>query len=86
MLIASYPLLAFTEWMWELDHKTNVGWVLVAFIVVNVLANIGLLICIGCRDFVFKYKVFRVKYIKQQRAKAALQEKLAKDEKKKAEA
>lgn len=75
MLIASYPLLAFTKWMWELDFKTNFGWILLALIVLNVLANLGLLTFVACRDFVFKYKVCRVKYIKQQRAKAAQEEK-----------
>ena len=93
VLVAAYPLLTFTLWIWELDHKKNVGWFLVALIILNVLANIGLLTFIACRDFVLKYKVFRVKIIKQQRAKAAqelqkrnMAEAHALAEKKKAEA
>ena len=68
VLIASYPLLAFTDWIWELDLKKDFGWMLVACIVISFLVNLGLIIYIACGRLMFNYKVCRTKIIKRKRA------------------
>ena len=75
VLIASYPLLAFTDWIWELDKKKDFGWMLVSCIIISFLVNVGLIIYIACGRLKFNYKVCRTKIIKWKRAKAAQEEK-----------
>ena len=67
VLIASYPLLAFTFWIWELDMKKDFGWMLVACILISFLVNVGLIIYIACGRLMFYYKVCRTKIIKRKR-------------------
>ena len=42
VLISTYPLLFFTEWVWDMDSRLNAGWFLVACILLNVLLNISI--------------------------------------------
>ena len=44
VLIASYPLLIFTSWVWDMDSRVNAGWFLIACILLNVLLNMSILI------------------------------------------
>ena len=44
VLIATYPLLFFTKWVWDMDTRLNAGWFLVACILLNILFNISILI------------------------------------------
>ena len=44
VLIASYPLLIFTNWVWDMDTRVNAGWFLIACIMLNVILNISILL------------------------------------------
>ena len=40
IFVAVYPLLAFTEWVWDLDTRMDIGWSLVGLIGLNIISNI----------------------------------------------
>ena len=44
--VAVYPLLGFTEWVWDLDTHMDIGWSLIALIGLNIIGNILVLIVI----------------------------------------
>ena len=44
VLIASYPLLCFTNWVWDMNTRLNAGWFLVACILLIMLFNILILV------------------------------------------
>ena len=44
VLVASYPLLFFTKWVWDMDMRLNAGWFLIACIILNCLFNMTILL------------------------------------------
>ena len=66
MLIASYHLLAFTEWIWDMERRYEAGWSLIALIVLNVCFNFAVLAVVVIKDSIRKTKL---KYLKKQQAK-----------------
>ena len=43
VLIASYHLFTFTEWVYDLDTRFTIGWSLLVIVVLNVTSNIGII-------------------------------------------
>ena len=83
---AAYTLFCFSDFVWEIDQRIQIGWALVAYIMLNVFFNIGCLIYQACKMLKFKCKVFSVKMkiskIKKKHAKYLI-EKAENDEAKK---
>ena len=46
ILLATYPLLTFTEWVPDMESQMLMGWVLIAIICLNVIFNMILLLWI----------------------------------------
>lgn len=44
VLLASYPLFVFTPWVYDDERRIDVGWFLVACLLLNILFNIACLI------------------------------------------
>ena len=41
-LLASYHLFVFTEWVYDLDARYSMGWSLIAFVIVLLVANVAM--------------------------------------------
>ena len=54
---ASYPLLTFTEWVWDLDKRLNMGWFMVFCIGINILVNILAVVVIFIHDLCRKIRL-----------------------------
>ena len=44
VLLASYHLFCFTEWVYDLNARFLIGWSLLAVIAINVVTNIGIML------------------------------------------
>ena len=62
VLVASYHLFAFTEWIYDYERRFEVGWSLVAVIVLNVCFNFVILTIFVIKDCLRKSKL---KYLKK---------------------
>ena len=56
VLIASYPLLVFTPWVWDQKPRLDVGWFLVACILINCIVNVSVMIYIGIKETCLKLR------------------------------
>ena len=43
-MLAAYPLLAFTDWVWDIDRRFEAGWAIIGCIVLIVVGNIIFLV------------------------------------------
>ena len=50
VLIASYHLFTFTEWVYELDTRFTIGWSLLVIVVLNVTSNIGIICFVTLKE------------------------------------
>lgn len=66
VLIASYHLLVFTEWVWDMERRFEAGWSLIALIVINVCFNFAVLAVFVIKDSIRKTKL---KYLKKRQTK-----------------
>lgn len=69
VMMACYPLYTFTDWVWDDLRKDEMGWWLVACIVLNIMFNIIFLTFIVIKDWWFKARVKYVGYKKRQISK-----------------
>ena len=46
VLVASYHLFCFTEWVYDLNVRFQVGWSMLFFLVINVATNIAIMLCV----------------------------------------
>ena len=66
VLLASYHLLTFTEWVYDLELRYQLGWSVIATIILNVLFNASIMV-----SYLLKtcYVKLRKRYLLKQRAK-----------------
>ena len=57
VLIAAYPLLVFTPWIWNKELIENTGWLLIAIIALNVLFNIMIVIVLAIKRAIRRIKL-----------------------------
>lgn len=62
VLVGSYHLFGFTEWIYDYERRLELGWSLIAVIVLNVCFNFTVLTVIIIKE---NMKKARVKYLKQ---------------------
>ena len=55
VLIASYHLFTFTEWVYDLDTRFTIGWSLLVIVILNVVSNIAIICFVTFKEA--KYKV-----------------------------
>ena len=65
VLVGSYHLFGFTEWIYDFERRLELGWSLIAVIVLNVCFNFTVLTVMIIKDCMRKA---RVKYLKQVQA------------------
>ena len=65
-LLASYHLFTFTEWVYDLDARYSMGWSLIGFVIVLLLANVAMVGTVLIRESIHKA---RKKYYARRRAK-----------------
>ena len=65
-LLASYHLFTFTEWVYDLDARYSMGWSLIGFVIVLLVANVAMVGTVLLREAIHKA---RVKYYARRRAK-----------------
>ena len=56
VLIASYHLFTFTEWVYDLETRFTIGWSLLTVVVLNVVSNIGIITYVVFKESTFKVK------------------------------
>lgn len=70
---AAYTLLCFTDFVWDVEMRINIGWCLIGYILLNVIFNIACLLYQFCKQMKFKCKVCKTKWkirqLKKERAK-----------------
>ena len=64
VLLATYPLLMFTDWEWDVSRRIQAGWAIVACIVFLLLFNMGFLIYSVTVDTVKQMKLIFIKRAK----------------------
>ena len=69
IFVAVYPLLAFTEWVWDLDTRMDIGWSLVGLIGLNIISNILVVLTIFIHTC---YRGIRLRCVRKRRKKQAL--------------
>lgn len=57
VLIAAYPLLVFTPWIWNEELIENTGWLLIAIIALNVLFNVLIIIVLAIKRTIRRIKL-----------------------------
>ena len=57
VLVASYHLFCFTEWVYDLNVRFQVGWSMLVFLVINVATNITIMLCVVFKQAIQKIKV-----------------------------
>lgn len=62
VLVAAYHLFAFTEWVYDAERRFELGWSLIAVIVINVCFNFIVLACIILKTCLRKTKLKYLKY------------------------
>jgi len=65
-MLAAYPLLAFTEWVYDSDRRMEAGWFLLGCIVFSLLFNLTLMTVVGIKEI---YQKIRRKYYELLRKK-----------------
>ena len=63
VIFACYHLLTFTDWIGDFEVKFQLGWSLIAVVILNVLINFTIVSIIALRDIV---NSARTKYSKYQ--------------------
>ncbi len=66
VVIASYHLLCFTEWIYDIDRRLECGWSLLILIALNVLFNITLILTFVIKTF---YRNLRLRLLKRNHKK-----------------
>ena len=61
VVISSYHLFCFTDWITDYDRRFEIGWSLISVIIVNVLFNFALVLTIVCHNTI---RTFKIKYHK----------------------
>ena len=51
VLLSSYHLFCFTEWVYDVDRRLEIGWSLVGFIVFNVIVNVVIFLVTIFKNF-----------------------------------
>lgn len=76
VVIATYPLFSFTEWVYDMHRRLEVGWVMLGCILFNIVFNIALLliqlVIQSCRKL--KFWIIRKKAKREQLRKKAEKE------------
>ena len=79
VMIATYPLYCFTDWVWDSQRRIEAGWLIVFIIVFNIVFNIALLIYqvikLSCQKL--KYKIIRNRKMKDRKQKRQEEEQKA---------
>ena len=57
VLLAAYPLLAFTNWVGSFERQMEAGWVIIGFIAFIIIFNVGFLLVSICMICIYKLKL-----------------------------
>ena len=58
VVFAAYPLLFFTDWVWELEIRANAGWTIVACIIIIAVFNITFIVVSICRNMITRLRLY----------------------------
>ena len=61
VLVAAYPLLTFTDFVWELDTRIDNGFFIIGCILLNIIANMIVVIVIAIHSGIRKCKLYFLK-------------------------
>lgn len=61
VLLASYPLFVFTPWVYDDQRRSEVGWFLVACLLLNIVFNIACLLYQLCKMIKRKCRLYNLK-------------------------
>ena len=67
VIVASYHLFCFTEWIFDMERRFELGWSLIAVIVLNVFFNIALLAFVVLKSAYIKLRKSYYLRIKKQK-------------------
>ena len=51
VLLSSYHLFCFTEWVYDMNRRLEIGWSLVGFIIFNILINLAIFLATIFKNF-----------------------------------
>lgn len=64
VLISSYHLFCFTEWIYDFERRFELGWSLIGVILFNVLVNVTILVFYVCNSIYKKLHRMKLERIK----------------------
>lgn len=78
VLLAAYPLLVFTEWVFDVDSRNKAGWSIVFLILINILFNLTIVIVSFIVSSIKKTKYALIRLKKRREMTKRLKEKTQK--------